>query len=37
MRGVRIAFQQAVKNPAETRKVFVDMLQQARARRPHEA
>jgi putative heme iron utilization protein len=31
MRGARIAFLQEVKNPAETRKVFVDMLQQARS------
>src|SRR6266700_1441752 len=31
MRGARIAFLQEVKNPGETRKVFVDMLQQARS------
>src|SRR3984893_14937477 len=31
MRGARIAFLQEVKNPEETRKVFVDMLQQARS------
>jgi putative heme iron utilization protein len=31
MRGVRIAFPQEVKNPAETRKVFVGMMQQARS------
>jgi len=31
MRGARIAFLQEVKNPAETRKVFVDMLQRARS------
>jgi putative heme iron utilization protein len=30
MRGARIAFLHEVKNPAEIRKVFVDMLQQAR-------
>jgi heme iron utilization protein len=36
MRGARIAFMQEVRNPAETRKVFVDMLQQARAGRPRE-
>jgi len=31
MRGARIAFLREVKNPAETRKVFVDMVQQARS------
>jgi putative heme iron utilization protein len=31
MRGARIAFLREVKNPGETRKVFVDMLQQARS------
>src|SRR5437588_3174747 len=31
MRGARIAFLQEFKNPGETRKVFVDMLQQARS------
>ena len=29
MRGVRIAFSREVSNPAETRKVFVEMVQQA--------
>jgi hypothetical protein len=32
MRGARIAFLQEVSNPAETRKVLVDMAQQARSR-----
>jgi len=31
MRGARIAFLQEVKNPAETRKVLVEMVQQARS------
>jgi heme iron utilization protein len=30
MRGVRIAFLREVSNPAETRKVLVEMAQQAR-------
>ncbi len=32
MRGARIAFLREVSNPAETRKVFVEMVQQARSR-----
>lgn len=32
MRGARIAFLQEVSNPAETRKVLVEMVQQARSR-----
>ena len=32
MRGTRIAFLREVSNPAETRKVLVEMVQQARAR-----
>ena len=31
MRGARIAFSREVRNPAETRKVLVEMVQQARA------
>jgi putative heme iron utilization protein len=31
MRGARIAFLREVKDPAETRKVLVEMVQQARA------
>ena len=34
MRGARIAFLQEVKNPAETRKVFVEMVQQTRSQTP---
>ncbi len=34
MRGARIAFLQEVKNPAETRSVLVDMVQQARSQTP---
>ena len=34
MRSARIAFLQEVKNPVETRKVFVDMVQQARSQTP---
>jgi len=34
MRGARIAFLREVKNPAETRKVFVDMVQQGRSQTP---
>src|SRR5437899_336345 len=33
MRGARIAFLREVSNPAETRKVLVEMVQQARAGR----
>ena len=32
MRGARIAFLREVTNPAETRKVLVEMVQQARSR-----
>ena len=32
MRGARIAFLREVSNPAETRKVLVEMVQQARQR-----
>jgi len=32
MRGARIAFLREVSNPAETRKVLVEMVQQARSR-----
>ena len=32
MRGARIAFSREVSNPGETRKVFVEMVQQARSR-----
>ena len=32
MRGVRVAFLRVVSNPAETRKVLVEMVQQARSR-----
>ena len=32
VRGVRIAFPREVRNPAETRKVLVEMVQQARQR-----
>jgi putative heme iron utilization protein len=31
MRGARIAFSREVSNPAETRKVLVEMVQQARS------
>jgi len=31
MRGARIAFLREVSNPAETRKVLVEMVQQARS------
>jgi putative heme iron utilization protein len=31
MRGARVAFLRVVSNPAETRKVLVDMVQQARS------
>jgi putative heme iron utilization protein len=31
MRGARVAFLRAVSNPAETRKVLVEMVQQARS------
>jgi hypothetical protein len=31
MRGARIAFPRIVSNPAETRKVLVEMVQQARS------
>jgi hypothetical protein len=31
MRGARIAFLQEVSNPAETRKVLIEMVQQARS------
>ena len=33
MRGARIAFLREVRNPAETRKVLVEMVQQARSQR----
>jgi putative heme iron utilization protein len=32
MRGTRIPFLREVRNPAETRKVLVEMVEQARAR-----
>jgi len=32
MRGARVAFLRVVSNPAETRKVLVEMVQQARSR-----
>jgi putative heme iron utilization protein len=32
MRGARVAFLREVSNPAETRKVLVEMVQQARSR-----
>ena len=32
IRGTRIAFPREVSNPAETRKVLVEMVQQARSR-----
>ena len=32
MRGARIAFLREVSNPAETRKVLVEMVQQARSK-----
>jgi len=31
MRGARVAFLRVVSNPAETRKVLVEMVQQARS------
>ena len=34
MRGARIAFLREVSNPAETKKVLVEMVQQARLRCP---
>jgi len=34
MRGARIAFLREVSNPGETRKVLVEMVEQARAQRP---